>query len=61
MSQVQSYDGLVVYFHRKGYATKTNVVGRRTQSNALTLASLFRVNLDERLVLSVTLRYKESF
>jgi hypothetical protein len=41
MSQVQSYGGLVAYFHRKDYATKTNMVGRRSQSNALTPASLF--------------------
>ena len=39
MSQVQSYDGLVAYFHRKDYAIKTNMVGRRTQSNALTSLS----------------------
>ena len=30
------------YFHRKDYATKTNMVERRTQSNALTQANSFR-------------------
>ena len=36
MSQVQSYGGLVAYFHRKDCAIKTNMVGRRTQSHVLT-------------------------
>jgi hypothetical protein len=31
----------VAYFHRKDYATKTNLVRRRTQSNALTPSSSF--------------------
>ena len=38
--QVQSYRGMVAYFRRKDYAIKTKMV-RRTQSNALTPASLF--------------------
>ena len=34
--------GRWAYFYKKDYATKTNLVGRRTQSHALTQAGLVR-------------------